>query len=214
MTWSPRRSFQGLIGTGATLALSLSMVPAFANESVGNSVSDPAVVTSEVLPPVVDPARAPITNPVADFVQTDANAPAKVVVTPARLFSKRATWAYEMAREQAPRTSAGYYKTPAYARWYGKQVATHKYKWSNAQFTCLNNLWTKESHWGYRALGLRKKFLGIPQFYKGNLLNMGISVSEFMKTPELQIQIGTAYIKGRYGTPCSAWKHFKKRRWY
>jgi hypothetical protein len=32
--------------------------------------------------------------------------------------------------------------------------------------------------------------------------------------PETQIKWGLSYIKGRYGSPCGAWSHFKGHGWY
>ena len=82
------------------------------------------------------------------------------------------------------------------------------YAWQLNQWKCLDQLWTKESNWRPEAYNpikvMGKNAGGIPQI-------LGLSP----KTPPTeQIDRGVAYIIHRYGTFCSAWKHFQKNRWY
>jgi hypothetical protein len=35
-----------------------------------------------------------------------------------------------------------------------------------------------------------------------------------MRSPEVQIKVGTHYIKKRYGTPCRAWAFWRSHHWY
>ena len=42
-------------------------------------------------------------------------------------------------------------RKPKGARAAGKEIAKEKYGWGSYQFGCLNTLWTKESHWNFRA---------------------------------------------------------------
>ncbi len=227
MTWSTRRSLKGLIGTlAATIALSMSLSPAYANDAQGSGVSTP--LSSEVPSnnPVTDPATDPVTDPVTD-PSTDpvtepllgsgspmpASAPEAIAITP-KLFISRASSTFAAVRSIAPFTGKNAYKTKRYAKWYAANVAKSKYKWNAKQFKCMNTLWQKESHWNFQSRSTRHKFLGIPQMYRGNLTKMKINLDYYMATPELQIQIGAKYIKGKYGTPCKALKHFKNHRWY
>jgi hypothetical protein len=80
--------------------------------------------------------------------------------------------------------------------------------WADNQYLCLEKLWTKESNWRPEAYNkvkvMGKNAGGIPQI-------LGMST----QTPApKQIDRGFAYIMHRYGTPCMAWKHHKKKGWY
>ena len=79
---------------------------------------------------------------------------------------------------------------------------------AQAQFTCLSNLWGKESAWDPSAYNpvkvMGKKAGGIPQ-----LLGMSPLVP-----PTQQIDRGLSYIYFRYVTPCEAWKHWQRKGWY
>ena len=79
---------------------------------------------------------------------------------------------------------------------------------ANAQFTCLSNLWGKESAWDARAYNpvkvMGKNAGGIPQL-------IGMSP---LTPPTEQIERGLSYIYFRYKTPCEAWKHWKRNSWY
>ena len=79
---------------------------------------------------------------------------------------------------------------------------------AEAQFTCLGNLWGKESGWDARAHNpvrvMGKTAGGIPQL-------LGMSP---LTPPTQQIDRGLAYVYYRYITPCKAWEHWKKKGWY
>ena len=53
-------------------------------------------------------------------------------------------------------------RTPKGARAIGKEMAQEKYGWGSKQYECLNTLWTKESHWNYKARNKRTGAHGIP----------------------------------------------------
>lgn len=81
-------------------------------------------------------------------------------------------------------------------------------QWEEEQWSCLSNLWGKESAWNPRAYNkvrvMGKNAGGIPQL-------LGLDPN----TPAtLQIDRGLAYIHYRYGTPCEAWSFFKKNGWH
>lgn len=73
------------------------------------------------------------------------------------------------------------------------------------QYACLNQLWTKESHWRYRAHNKRSGAYGIPQ---------GMSDSLRKMHARQQVDWGLRYIEARYQTPCAAWRHSQRRGWY
>ena len=90
-----------------------------------------------------------------------------------------------------------------------KIYARHKLNsWTNKQWTCLVKLWYNESRWNHKSVN-RKKVNGkhaggIPQ-----VLGMSPTLH-----PTKQIEQGLSYIYNRYGTPCSAWEHEKRKGWY
>ena len=104
--------------------------------------------------------------------------------------------------------------TAAYSQWLAKRLmSTSRYGWSSsAQYTCLVNLWTRESHWNYRSHNKSSGAHGIPQAMPGS--KMRVAGSDWMTNPVTQIRWGLGYIKGRYGSPCGAWAHFRSHNWY
>ena len=54
-------------------------------------------------------------------------------------------------------------RTPDGARAVAREIADQKYGWSYKQFTSLNTLWTRESHWNYKARNSRTGAHGIAQ---------------------------------------------------
>lgn len=104
--------------------------------------------------------------------------------------------------------------SPAYAKWYAKSHILSKYKWSGDQFGCLVSLWNRESNWNFQSANHRGHVYGIPQTKLSNVLEFGINLTTFMKTPEYQVQIGANYIQYRYGSPCKALAHSHRYGWY
>ena len=104
--------------------------------------------------------------------------------------------------------------TAAYSQWHAKRMmSTSRYGWrSAAQYTCLVNLWTRESHWNYRSHNKSSGAHGIPQALPGS--KMRVAGADWMTNPVTQIRWGLGYIKGRYGSPCGAWAHFRSHNWY
>ncbi|MBP2705721.1 lytic transglycosylase domain-containing protein [Microbispora sp. RL4-1S] len=84
--------------------------------------------------------------------------------------------------------------------------------WSGEQFQCLNSLWTRESNWDHRAYNEGSGAYGIPQALPGS--KMGYVAQDWRFNPQTQIRWGLRYIKGRYGSPCGAWGHFRSHNWY
>ena len=80
--------------------------------------------------------------------------------------------------------------------------------WQDNQWTCLSNLWGKESAWqadAYNSIKVAGKNAGgIPQI-------LGL---DHKKAAPKQIDRGLSYIYYRYGTPCKAWSFFKKNGWH
>ena len=80
------------------------------------------------------------------------------------------------------------------------------------QMPCLDNLWTKESHWNVKAQNASSGAYGIPQALPGD--KMAVYGSDWQTNPVPQIKWGLNYIQTRYGTPCAAWAHSQATNWY
>ena len=93
-----------------------------------------------------------------------------------------------------------------------KSIMNTDYSWGDDQYTCLNRLWTKESHWNYKAHNYRSGAHGIPQALPA--IKMEIISTDWRTNPVTQIRWGLRYIDIRYETPCQAWAKFKRSRYY
>ena len=93
-----------------------------------------------------------------------------------------------------------------------KAIMADEYGWSEDQYRCLNNLWTKESHWNYKAHNYRSGAHGIPQALPAS--KMDLIADDWRTNPVTQIRWGLRYIEDRYDTPCGAWSKFKRSRFY
>ena len=84
--------------------------------------------------------------------------------------------------------------------------------WGAGQFSCLDNLWAKESGWRWNANNGSSGAYGIPQSLPGS--KMSSFGSDWATNPVTQIKWGLNYIAGRYGTPCGAWSQSQAVNWY
>ena len=81
---------------------------------------------------------------------------------------------------------------------------------NDTQLTCLIYLWDHESGWNPNSVNKSSGACGIPQALPCNK----ISKSKGSNSWKTQIEWGLDYINYRYKNPCSAWNHFKNKRWY
>jgi hypothetical protein len=93
-----------------------------------------------------------------------------------------------------------------------KSIMNTDYAWGEDEYSCLNRLWTKESHWNYKAHNYRSGAHGIPQALPA--VKMEVISSDWRTNPVTQIRWGLRYIDIRYETPCQAWAKFKRSRYY
>ena len=93
-----------------------------------------------------------------------------------------------------------------------KAIAKTEYDWGDKQFLCLNRLWTKESHWNYRAHNKRSGAHGIPQALPA--IRMDDVATDWRTNPVTQIRWGLRYIEARYETPCRDWAKFQRSNYY
>jgi len=112
------------------------------------------------------------------------------------------------SQPQAASVSASGGNSPSAARAYARSVMASKYGWGSDQFTCLNNLWNRESGWRVNAANASGAY-GIPQALPGSKMGSG-----WQSSATVQVNWGLGYIKSRYGTPCGAWSHSQSTGWY
>ena len=103
-------------------------------------------------------------------------------------------------------------RTPDGAREVTKILMDDKYGWGDKQYACLDSLWTKESHWNYKASNKRSGAHGIPQALPAT--KMEVIGTDWRTNPVTQISWGLRYIDIRYDTPCKAYVKFQRSRYY
>lgn len=86
------------------------------------------------------------------------------------------------------------------------------YGWGMDEYSCLVNLWTRESQWRTLATNPTSGAYGIPQAWPGS--KMAAEGPDWMTNYETQIRWGVKYIAARYDAPCGAWAHSEKHNWY
>lgn len=86
------------------------------------------------------------------------------------------------------------------------------HRWNDTQFSCLDQLWQRESRWRVTAVNTHSGAYGIPQALPGS--RMAKAGADWRTNPATQIQWGLTYISERYGTPCAAWSHSRRYSWY
>ncbi|KFF59339.1 outer membrane phospholipase A, partial [Cryobacterium sp. MLB-32] len=102
--------------------------------------------------------------------------------------------------------------TPAGAKAFAQSLASSKYGWGADQFSCVNQLWQKESGWNYQAYN-PSGATGIPQALPGS--KMASAGTDWATNASTQVAWGLEYIKASsYGTPCAAWAHSQANNWY
>jgi hypothetical protein len=92
---------------------------------------------------------------------------------------------------------------PSGAEAIGKSMLTAFGFNQTTQWTCLYNLWTRESGWNVYAENPSSGAYGIPQSLPGS--KMESAGSDWETNPATQIKWGLGYIQSVYGTPCGAW---------
>ncbi|GAA2108233.1 peptidoglycan DD-metalloendopeptidase family protein [Streptomyces synnematoformans] len=89
-----------------------------------------------------------------------------------------------------------------------------RYGWAATQFGPLKKLWQHESGWNHLARNPSSGAYGIPQSLPAS--KMASAGSDWRTNPATQIKWGLGYIKGRYGSPASAWSFWQRQspHWY
>ncbi|MDR6907001.1 ribosomal protein L12E/L44/L45/RPP1/RPP2 [Agromyces sp. 3263] len=123
--------------------------------------------------------------------------------------------AFDQAQAEAAAAAAAALaaaNTPDGARAFAADFAASQYGWGADQFQCLDKLWQKESGWSYTAFNAGSGATGIPQSLPGS--KMASAGADWETNAATQIKWGLGYIKGSYGSPCSAWSHSQSMNWY
>jgi hypothetical protein len=121
-------------------------------------------------------------------------------------------FASQMALAAAVSQQVEMARTSVGAKKVAKSIMFIEYAWGADQFTCLNRLWTKESHWNYRARNKKSGAHGIPQALPA--IRMESISSDWRTNPVTQIRWGLRYIEARYMSPCAALAKFKRSNYY
>ena len=145
------------------------------------------------------PKRGAENAPVEAALFTELSSTATVLASSMSLVSS-ASASVELAR------------TPEGAKEVAKFLMDDKYGWGDKQYECLDDLWTKESHWNYKSSNKRSGAHGIPQALPAT--KMDVIGTDWRTNPVTQISWGLRYIDSRYDTPCKAWSKFKRSNWY
>jgi hypothetical protein len=155
------------------------------------------------------PASANLTMSVALNSEVDLSSDAALYT---QLDKRTNLFASQMALAAAISQQVEMARTSVGAKKVAKSIMFTEYAWGADQFTCLNRLWTKESHWNYRSHNKRSGAHGIPQALPATRMD---SISTDWRTnPVTQIRWGLRYIEARYMSPCAAWAKFKRSRYY
>jgi resuscitation-promoting factor RpfB len=140
----------------------------------------------------------------APKLATRPQAPA-AVATPAALAVPAAPGTTPAPGPSAPPPNPGTAQSIAYSM-------LSSFGWSpSAQFSCLDNIWTRESGWRWNAENASGAY-GIPQALPGS--KMASAGADWLTNPATQIKWGLGYIQGRYGSPCAAWGFWQGNGWY
>ena len=103
-------------------------------------------------------------------------------------------------------------RTPLGAKKVAKSILLDEYGFSEKEYKCLNTLWTKESHWNYKARNKSSGAHGIAQALPASKMN--VVSTDWRTNPVTQIRWGLRYISIRYETPCKALAKHKRSNYY
>ncbi len=82
------------------------------------------------------------------------------------------------------------------------------------QYSCLYELWMRESNWRPEAKNKKSSAMGIPQLLNSTWKNIKVKPT---KDGYKQVDAGLRYIKHRYGSKggvCRAYAHHLAKGWY
>jgi hypothetical protein len=74
----------------------------------------------------------------------------------------------------------------------------------SSQWSCLYDIWERESGWEWDAENPSSGAYGVPQAYPA--YKMASVADDYLTDATTQIKWGLSYIEDTYGTPCEAWE--------
>ena len=165
-----------------------------------------------------DRAAAALAQAAADQAELDARAAAEEAArvaaeqAAAAAAAAAAEEAARAAEQQAAAARPGQgTDAPVAPKGSYKEYAMGKLGGAGSEFSCLENLWGKESGWNPNAQNPSSTAYGIAQFLNSTWAGTGIA-----KTSDgyRQIDAGLIYIEKAYGSPCAAWAKSQSSGWY
>lgn len=180
---SPRHVFRACAAAGAAVATSLSVLVGSAGAAT--ALADPH-------PDAAAPAAAATAGPVAE-------APADPVFMTAALAVRLVPAHRHRPLRSLPPRRIGH-------------LLAHRAGWRGGEWSCLDALWTRESHWRVHDTNAHSGAYGIPQALPAE--KMGTVAGDWRNDPVTQIRWGLHYIDVRYGSPCAAWSHSQEYGYY
>ncbi|MEC5148567.1 phospholipase [Cryobacterium sp. GrIS_2_6] len=164
----------------------------------------------------VQAAVAEVDRVAAEKAAAEAAAAAAARAAAEAQAAQAAKAAKAAAAAAAPQASASASSSgdnsPVGARATASAMASSQYGWGSGEFSCLSQLWERESGWNYKAYNSSSGATGIPQALPGS--KMASAGSDWASNAATQISWGLGYIKSAYGTPCSAWAHSESFGYY
>ena len=151
---------------------------------------------------------------------TKSSAVVEPVVTAAQLFGEDdlaatasgAIFSSEIALVSSVSRQVELARPPLGAKKVAKSILLDEYGFSEKEYACLNTLWTKESHWNYKARNKSSGAHGIAQALPASKMN--VVSTDWRTNPVTQIRWGLRYISIRYETPCKALAKHKRSNYY
>jgi len=186
------------------------------------SIAILGVSSSLLLIATLLPAANALESPVVSTVEVEAQKTASIVEpeTVAALFGEDdltatasgAIFSTQLALVSAVSRQVELARTPLGAKKVAKSILMDEYGFAEKEYKCLNQLWTKESNWNYKARNKNSGAHGIPQALPATKMN--VVSTDWRTNPVTQIRWGLRYISIRYETPCKAWAKHKRSNWY
>lgn len=118
--------------------------------------------------------------------------------------------------KRATTTSARNFGTPAHSKAVARTYIRNNFGWGQDQFRALKDMWWRESNWRYDVVNPHPNgpWYGLGQVTASYISSRGYTVKKYMASPRVQVKVGAAYIKERYGSPTKAWSFWQSNNWY
>ncbi len=138
-----------------------------------------------------------------DAVRTLTVASKPVMANPSQVIASQSAAANSSSGSAIVTTAAAPPPDPGTAQSIGYNMLPAFGFSQKTQWTCLLDLWNRESGWMFDAENPSSGAYGIPQALPG--YKMATAGTDWQTNPATQIKWGLTYITQTYGTPCAAW---------